>query len=83
MRSSEIESEHGIDNIVSSTFMPMSIPWPCPSRVALFSPVYNQAMRVHCWRGDALGQDVRQHHQRRQALLQELDPLEHGVVGAL
>jgi hypothetical protein len=34
--------------------------------------------------GNASGQEVRQHHQRCQALLhQELDPLKHGVVEAL
>jgi hypothetical protein len=34
--------------------------------------------------GNALGQKVEQHHQRRQARLhQEPDPLEHGIIGTL
>jgi hypothetical protein len=41
MRSSMIGSEHSFDSIMSSTFMPRSVPWPRSSRVASFSPVYN------------------------------------------
>jgi hypothetical protein len=48
MKSLEMGSEHSFNNIVSSTFMPKSVSWPCSSCVASFCLVYNQAVKAHC-----------------------------------
>jgi hypothetical protein len=47
-RSSEIESELNFNSIVSNTFSPRSVPLPRSSRVASFSPMYNQTLQMHC-----------------------------------
>jgi hypothetical protein len=63
MTSSVIGSEHSFDSIVSSTFMPRSVPWPCSSHGIVLPIVQLGGMGALLEEGNASGQEVRQHHQ--------------------
>jgi hypothetical protein len=86
MKSFENGSMLSFDSIPASTAESRSDPRPRSSHVASFSPVYIQGGRAGTQpeRGDALRQEIKQHHHRCQAILiQKSDPLQHGEVGQL